>query len=549
MDAAAFDDLLQSYRCTDLMDLYPTYTSQGDLARQIHGAGSLRTSPRPVRTIGTFYYRLNNGGVEHVLSRLIAIWTAAGYRVVLFTDKPPCPEDYPLPADTVRYLLPDTFQLTPESRKLRFTALQSAIRAEQIDVFVHHAFLSQNLLWDLLAVKTLGVPFIEYIHGAFSCQLPGGNPEEMDQLWTVSGILKHADKIISLSESYNRFWKTVNPASEMLLNPCAPPKETAVPKSKSPLLLWVGRIAPEKQPEEAVRILSEVRKSMPSVRLKMVGGTDPEYMPYLDSLKACIASLGLEDAVSLEGYHSDPSGYYQEATLLLLTSAGEGFGLAIAEAKTYGLPCVSYDLPCNHFAEEAQGFFSVPMNDAAAAAREILGLLSDPSARARAEKSAKKSAAAFSAAALSDQWVRIFTGFETSTSALESADPSDPDSRYFANVISTLLADSHLGLEKLKTAQDTWNKDAAGGFLSSVFDVSFYAAAYPDLKSCGDSPVALLRHFLEKGMREGRQACEGFDPKVYRDRYPDLKQAFGKDLTSYYLHYLLQGRAEGRRGI
>ena len=47
MDAAAFDDLLQSYRCTDLMDLYPTYTSQGDLARQIHGAGSLRTSPAP----------------------------------------------------------------------------------------------------------------------------------------------------------------------------------------------------------------------------------------------------------------------------------------------------------------------------------------------------------------------------------------------------------------------------------------------------------------------------------------------------------------------
>ena len=286
--------------------------------------------------------------------------------------------------------------------------------------------------------------------------------------------------------------------------------------------------------------------SMPDVRLKMLGGVDPEYQPYLDSLKSRIASLGLEDAVSLEGYHSDPSGYYQEATLLLLTSTGEGFGLAIAEAKTYGLPCVSYDLPCTFFAEDAQGFFSVPMNDAAAAAREILGLLGDPAARARAEKDAKKNAAAFSAAALSDQWVRIFTGLETSR---PSVGPSDPDSRYFANVVSTFLTDSHLGLEKLKAEQDTWKKDAAGGFLSSVFDASFYAAAHPDLAFCGGSPVALLRHFLEKGMREGRRACESFDPEVYRDRYPDLKQAFGKDLTSYYLHYLLHGRAEGRRGI
>ncbi len=546
MDAAAFDELLQSDRCTDLMDCYPTYTSQGALARQIFGAGSLQVSPHPVKTIGTFYYRLNNGGVEHVLSRLISLWTAAGYRVVLFTDKSPHPEDYPLPAETVHYLLPDTFRLTPETRKLRFRALQSVLRDEHVDVFVHHAFLSQNLLWDILAVKTLGIPFIEYIHGSFSCQLPGGNPEEMDQLWTVTGILKNADKIISLSESYNRFWLSVNPASEMLLNPCAPPKEVTVPKSESPLLLWVGRIAPEKQPEEAVKILAEVRKSMPSVRMKMVGGTDPEYMPYLDSLKACIASLGLEDAVSLEGYHSDPSGYYQEATLLLLTSIGEGFSLVVAEAKSYGLPCVAYNLPCTFFDEEAEGLFSVPINDAAAAAREILGLLGDPAARARAEKSAKKSAAAFSAAALSDQWVRIFSGFEASVSVTE---PVDPDIRHFANVVSTLLSDAHIGFEKLKARQAVWDRDVSGGFLASVFDPAYYAAAYPDLASCGNSPVALLRHFVARGMQEGRRACEGFDPKVYRDRYPDLKQAFGKDLTSYYLHFLLQGRAEGRRGI
>jgi len=536
---------VEPLNCNALIDQYTTYSSQADLARKIFDSSLLHTSPKTVQTVGTFYYRLNNGGVEHVLSRLIAFWTAAGYRVVLFTDKPPCPEDYPLPRNVTRYLLPDTFTLTPETRKLRFAALQSAIESEHIDAFVHHAFLSHNLLWDLLAVKTLGVPFIEYIHGAFSCQFPSGDPAEMDQLYVLTRILRLADRVISLSHSYNRFWQAFNPGAEMFLNPCAPPKETSTEKSKTPLILWVGRIAPEKQPEEAVKVLSEVRKSMPDVRLKMLGGVDPEYQPYLDSLKSRIAALGLEDAISLEGYQPNPAPYYQEATLLLVTSSGEGFCLAIAEAKTYGLPCVSYKRSCSYFAEDPQGYFTAPMNDPAAAARVITGLLGDPAALARAEKEAKKSAAAFSAAALSSQWVRLFDSLTAPESAPDSASSADS---LVANVLSTLLTDAHIGLGKLRTQQDTWRKDAAGGFLSSVFDAEYYAAAHPDLKSLAGSDVALLRHFLDKGMREGRQACASFDPKAYRDLYPDLKQAFGKDLPSYYLHYILHGRSEGRRG-
>ena len=536
-----------SLDCTTLIDHYTTYPSQAALARHFANSPSILRAPAPVKTIGTFYYRLYNGGVEQVLSRLISLWVAAGYRVVLFTDRPASPDDYPVPAGVTRYFLPDTFTLTPETRKLRFSALQSAIRYEHIDAFVHHALLSHNLLWDLLAVKTLGVPFVEYIHGAFYCQLPSGDPAEMDQLYVLTSVLTLADKIISNSTAYNLFWQSFNPASEVFLNPCAEPKPITTQKSKTPVLLWVGRVAPEKQPEEAVKVLAEVRKSMPDVRLKMLGGVDPEYQPYLDSLKSCISTLGQQDAVSLEGYQSDPTPYYQEATLLLVTSTGEGFGLAIAEAQTYGLPCVAYDLPCNYFAENKDCFFMAPMNDPAAAALKILGLLGDPAALARAEKEAKKNAAAFSAAAVSSDWVRLFDAFAPAPNAPDAPDaPAVPG---MTEVVSALLSNAHLGLEKLKSQRDTWQKDAAGGFLSSVFDAAYYAAAYPDLKALAGDPVSLLRHFLNKGMREGRRACTSFDPKAYRDLYPDLKLAFGKDLTMYYLHFLLRGRSEGRRGI
>jgi hypothetical protein len=88
----------------------------------------------------------------------------------------------------------------------------------------------------------------------------------------------------------------------------------------------------------------------------------------------------------------------------------------------------------------------------------------------------------------------------------------------------------------------------SGGALASVFDPAYYAARNPDLKKFFGNDMALLRHFLLKGMKEGRRASEAFDPDTYRDRYPDLKAAFGRDRQAYYLHFLLHGQKEGRLG-
>ena len=524
--------------CLSILSADPSWSAQVHLAESL--APSLSCTPRKVRTVGVFYYRLHHGGVEHVLSLLSSLWTEAGFRVVLFTDEAPSSDDYPFPADSPRYVLPDTFTLTPETRAARFRALQAACEAEKIDVFIHNAFLSRNLFWDLLAVKALGVPFVEYIHGSFTCQLSGGVPADMDQLFGLSRILACADRLVCLSESFCRFWGAFNPGAVCFPNPCDPPRPADPPLSRDPdLLLWVGRIAPEKQPEFAVRILAAVRRERPGARLLMLGGTDEAYRPYLDSLKAVIARLSLEDAVTLAG-HQDPAEAYQRSSLLLVTSSGEGYGLAIAEAKTYGLPCVSFDLPCNAFTAEKQGLFTVPMNDETAAAREIIRLLSDPAARAQAGKDAKNSAETFSAPALKDLWAAFFRSFDASFETRQPAVDKD--------VLSALLSDAHIGLEKLDEELRILREKASGGALSAVFDPDYYAAHNPDLRKLAGNDMALLRHFLTKGMKEGRRACESFDPSAYRDRYPDLKAAFGRDNPSYYYHFLLHGQKEGRSG-
>ena len=91
---------------------------------------------------------------------------------------------------------------------------------------------------------------------------------------------------------------------------------------------------------------------------------------------------------------------------------------------------------------------------------------------------------------------------------------------------------------------------------SSVYDPSFYLSNNEDIRSAFSkrSPAgvvmiddaAVLRHFVSCGMAEGRRGSKSFDVLSYYNRYPDLRRAFGANLTALYGHYLSSGRAEGR---
>lgn len=82
---------------------------------------------------------------------------------------------------------------------------------------------------------------------------------------------------------------------------------------------------------------------------------------------------------------------------------------------------------------------------------------------------------------------------------------------------------------------------------SAVFDYNYYITNNGDIKAAfGDDDVAVLAHFVNYGMSEGRRASEEFDVNVYKRNYSDLRSAFGNDLKSYYMHYMTNGKAEGR---
>ncbi len=96
------------------------------------------------------------------------------------------------------------------------------------------------------------------------------------------------------------------------------------------VLLYVGRLAPEKQIEQIRAVLEHV----PGTRLALVGGG-----PHQENLERYFAGLPVKFAGYMTGERLASA--YASADIFVFPSAFESFGLVILEAMASGLPVVS----------------------------------------------------------------------------------------------------------------------------------------------------------------------------------------------------------------
>ena len=82
---------------------------------------------------------------------------------------------------------------------------------------------------------------------------------------------------------------------------------------------------------------------------------------------------------------------------------------------------------------------------------------------------------------------------------------------------------------------------------SYVFDSKYYYDNYHDLQTAiGYNENALLNHFMQNGIKEGRRASAIFDIDYYLNENADLKAAFGTDREAGLEHFLSLGYTEVR---
>ncbi len=89
---------------------------------------------------------------------------------------------------------------------------------------------------------------------------------------------------------------------------------------------------------------------------------------------------------------------------------------------------------------------------------------------------------------------------------------------------------------------------AEGRVASPIFDITYYKKNNQDLVAAyGNDLKKYCTHFAVYGMNEGRQGCASFNVNSYKLQYADLRQAYGNDLPKYYKHYMKYGYRENKR--
>ena len=156
----------------------------------------------------------------------------------------------------------------------------------------------------------------------------------------------------------------------------------------SPLrLVHISNFRPVKRVLDCIRILGEVRKSVPA-ELCMIGD-GPERGP----AQRLARELGLDSAVTFLGKQDHVERLIPQHHVLLLPSEMESFGLAALEGMACGLPAVATRVGgVSELVTSGQDGFLEEVGDTAAQASRVVELLTDRPLYTRMSAAARKTA-------------------------------------------------------------------------------------------------------------------------------------------------------------
>ena len=151
------------------------------------------------------------------------------------------------------------------------------------------------------------------------------------------------------------------------------------PLPGGPRLAIVGRLIPIKGHDVLLGALAVARAHVPGLALEIAGEGQLE-----PELRATVARLGLDDAVTFLGRVAPVAPVLERAEIVVVPSFGEGFGLVALEAMERGRPVIASAVGgLSEIVDDGRTGILVPSGDVDALAEAIVELARDP-ARAAA---------------------------------------------------------------------------------------------------------------------------------------------------------------------
>jgi teichuronic acid biosynthesis glycosyltransferase TuaC len=194
---------------------------------------------------------------------------------------------------------------------------------------------------------------------------------------TVQRTLRHARLVLANSRGTEHRCRSLGARNIRVVHLGTDVPPEAPPRPDRPLLVTVGNLVPRKRHGDVIAALPALRRTHPDLRYVIVGDG-----PERDALARAADALGVREMVEFMGAlpPSEAVALARSATLFVLPSVDEAFGVAYIEAMAAGVPaigCLGEDGP-EELAASGGGIVLVPPRDRAALAARIEALLSSP---------------------------------------------------------------------------------------------------------------------------------------------------------------------------
>lgn len=166
-------------------------------------------------------------------------------------------------------------------------------------------------------------------------------------------------------------------------------------------LTFIGRVDPQKQPDQLIKAFASIVEQKPGVKLRIVGNGN-----LMEQTKALVKDMGLQESVIFDGVRKDMENVYADTDVVILSSQYEGMPNALIEAIGCGIPVVSYDCPIGpaEIVEDGVNGFLVKQDDIEELAQKTVLALKQSWDRDIIRATCKK----FDVGRICDEYCRIF---------------------------------------------------------------------------------------------------------------------------------------------
>ena len=165
------------------------------------------------------------------------------------------------------------------------------------------------------------------------------------------------------------------------------------------VVIWVGRISPEKGLDHLLKIWEKASKSNPNWSLKI-------FTPEKLDLVGLSAYSNIENIVGI----ADKSLIYQSGSILVNTSNYEGFGLTILEGMNFGLPVMAFDVPDGpkYLIENNENGFLIQPFNLEYFSEKLIELMNDEQLRQNFGQKSYEKSLNFDLNKIHEKWLEIY---------------------------------------------------------------------------------------------------------------------------------------------